>query len=530
MAPTYRGEPDRPDFVRVARVEEVPPGRVKQVRVDGRDVALVNLEGAYFALDNNCPHSGGPLAQGWLDSDLGQLTCPWHAWTWDVRSGRAVAPPVNWRAVTYTVRVDGGAIFVSREPGLSDKGRRTKDEGSTGWLLDSPEVRLYDSLRRQVEALHVTDQRVRMYVCGITPYDTTHLGHAFTYLIFDVLGRNLRRHGLEVTYVQNVTDVDDDMLRRARRDGRDWRQLAAENVSRFRSDLAALNVIAPDHYPYASAEIEPIQQMVSGLLERGHAYRSQGNVYFRVSSFPGYGELSRLGRQEMLRLGRQRGADPTDSRKEDPLDFILWQASAPDEPSWDAPWGAGRPGWHVECSAMTHRYLGDQIDIHGGGADLIYPHHESEIAQSESFTGQRPFARFWVHTAMVRYQGEKMSKSLGNMVFASSLRQRYSADAIRLYLLDRPYREAFEFDESELESAQRIANQISTAVSEPTAGPPEDPASDVALSAGLAGLDDDLDTSRAIEGLRQLLARPASDCRQRSLRQLGDVLGLTFAP
>lgn len=367
-----------------------------------------------------------------------------------------------------------------------------------------------------------------MYVCGITPYDTTHLGHAFTYLVFDVLGRNLRRHGLEVTYVQNVTDLDDDMLRRARRDGRDWRELAAENVALFRSDLAALNVVPPDHYPYASAEIEIILEMVAQLLKRGHAYSAGSNVYFRVSSFPTYGELCGLRREEMLRLGAGRGADPTDSRKEDLLDFILWQASAPDEPSWQAPWGAGRPGWHIECSAMTHRYLGEQVDIHGGGADLIYPHHESEIAQSESYTGQRPFTRFWVHTAMVRHQGEKMSKSLGNMVFVADLRQRYSADAVRLHLLSHHYRQNFEFDELELVSALKLADELAAAVAEPTAGPPEDLASDDALAGGLAALDDDLDTPKAITGLRQLLQRPPSECRQRSLRELGEVLGLTF--
>lgn len=389
-------------------------------------------------------------------------------------------------------------------------------------------MQLYDTRRRQVVPFSTPDGRVRMYVCGITPYDTTHLGHAFTYLVFDVLGRNLRRHGFQVTYVQNVTDVDDDMLRRARRDRRNWRELAAENVAIFRADLAALNVRAPDHYPYASGEIPQMLEMIERLLAMGRAYRSGGNVYFRVAAFPTYGELSGLNRQEMIEISAQRGADPTDPRKEDPLDFILWQTSAPDEPSWDAPWGRGRPGWHIECSAMTYRYLGPQVDIHGGGADLVYPHHESEIAQSESFTGQRPFARVWVHTAMLRYQGEKMSKSLGNMLFVRELRREFTPDAIRLSLLGSHYRQPLDFELEQLRAAQDLADQLAAAVAADDAGRTDDGAEGIAED-GLAALDDDLDTPRAIAALRALLACPASASRRRGLLRLGEVLGLTYA-
>jgi L-cysteine:1D-myo-inositol 2-amino-2-deoxy-alpha-D-glucopyranoside ligase len=391
-------------------------------------------------------------------------------------------------------------------------------------------LRLYDSRRRRKETLTTSDGRVRMYVCGITPYDTTHLGHAFTYVVFDVLGRNLRRHGFDLTHVQNVTDVDDDMLKRARRDGRDWRELARENVTIFREDMVALNVSPPTFYPYASEQVERMLRMIGRLIESDHAYQAGGNVYFRVARFPTYGELSGFGRGAMIELLTERGGDPADPRKQDPLDFVLWQRSAPDEPSWETPWGSGRPGWHIECSAMCYRYLGKQVDIHGGGDDLIYPHHESEIAQSESFTGLSPFARFWIHTGMLRYQGKKMSKSLGNMVFVRDLRQRYSPNAIRLQLLGHHYRQSFNFEESELSAAQELADQLASVVAERGGDNQADEADcDAALTRGLLALDDDLDTPRATAGLRELLSLQTSEAQRRCLRTLGDLLGLTFA-
>jgi L-cysteine:1D-myo-inositol 2-amino-2-deoxy-alpha-D-glucopyranoside ligase len=388
-------------------------------------------------------------------------------------------------------------------------------------------LRLYDSLRKQVLPLESPDGRVRMYVCGVTPYDTTHLGHAFTYLVFDVLGRAFRRHGLAVTYVQNVTDVDDDLLARARRDRRDWRELARENVAIFRSDLESLHVTPPDVYPWASDEVPGMIEIVGRLLADGLAYAAGGNVYFRVARFPRYGELSGLGRAEMLAASRVRGANPDDPNKEDPLDFILWQASAPDEPRWETPWGPGRPGWHIECSAMAYRYLGPRLDVHGGGGDLIYPHHEGEIAQSESFSGQRPFARFWMHTSMLRYQGEKMSKSLGNMVFVRDLRRRYSADAIRLCLLGHHYRETVDFAESECEEAQYWADHLRRGMTEETSG--ADHLAEDLGRRGLAALDNDLDTPGAIAVLQELLDNlPPTFSRRAALRRIGEGLGLTF--
>jgi L-cysteine:1D-myo-inositol 2-amino-2-deoxy-alpha-D-glucopyranoside ligase len=347
--------------------------------------------------------------------------------------------------------------------------------------------------------------------------------------VLDVLGRSVRRHGLEVMYVQNVTDVDDDLLKRARRDRRDWRELTAENVAIFRDDLEALNVRPPDHYPYASEEIGPITEIVADLLRRDLAYRAGGNVYFRVSRFPAYGQLCGLDEAEMLRISAERGADPSDPRKERPLDFILWQAALPDEPSWPTPWGdVGRPGWHIECSAMVYRYLGPRIDIHGGGGDLVFPHHESEIAQSESFTGQQPMSRFWVHCSMLRYQGEKMSKSLGNMVFVRDLRRRHSADAIRLCLLRHHYRAAFDFEDAELVAAQRLADRLKAARHAATDGGQDDGAAQRLLEEGYAAIDDDLDTPGAIAALAQLTELPATATRQEALAGLGACLGLTF--
>jgi L-cysteine:1D-myo-inositol 2-amino-2-deoxy-alpha-D-glucopyranoside ligase len=388
-------------------------------------------------------------------------------------------------------------------------------------------VRLYDSRRRRKERFSTPDGQARLYVCGVTPYDTTHLGHAFTYLVFDVLGRNLRRHGYRVKYVQNVTDVDDDLLRRARRDGRDWRELAAENVAIFRADLEALHITPPDVYPYASNEIEGMLAMIGGLLERGIAYRSGPNVYFRVARCPTYGELSGLSPVEMIDISAERGADPADPLKEDPLDFILWQESAADEPAWETPWGPGRPGWHIECSAMSYRYLGPRLDVHGGGGDLIYPHHESEIAQSEAFTGARPFAQFWVHSAMLYYQGQKMSKSLGNMLFVRDLCRTYSADAVRLGLLGHHYRQPFDFEPTELDRAQALADRLAGALND-GGGPAGEAEPAGLLGRGLAALDDDLDTPGAIAALGELGEAASSSAQRRAIAELGGHLGLTF--
>ena len=315
-------------------------------------------------------------------------------------------------------------------------------------------LRLFDARRGEpVPFAPIGSGPVGLYVCGVTPYDTGHLGHAFTYLAFDVLHRYLEYLGHRVVYVQNLTDVDDDMLRRARQAGEDYLELGNRHVTAFLTEMAALNWLPPDHFPRATQHVPQMLALIEQLLARGHAYAAEGHVYFSVASWPFYGELSKLSRDEMVPIALERGSRPEMPGRRDPLDFVLWQPSLSDEPAWDAPWGAGRPGWHIECSAMSTAYLGNRFEIHGGGGDLAFPHHESEIAQTEGATGERPFVSWWMHAGMLRYADEKMSKSLGNLVLVRDLLSSYSGDAIRLYLVRHHYRRELEFREADLEAA-----------------------------------------------------------------------------
>ncbi len=383
-------------------------------------------------------------------------------------------------------------------------------------------LHLYNSLSNQKEPLGNNGSPVSMYVCGVTPYDTTHVGHAFMYLVFDVLHRYLSFTGHPVRYVSNITDVDDSILERARQRGVDYRDLGDQQTRQFIKDMEDLHMIPPDVRPRASEEIPKMIDIVQRLIEHDAAYVVDGWVYFRVGAFPSYGELSKNDRAEMLKLSAERGADPNDKRKHDPLDFVLWQPSLADEPRWHAPWGAGRPGWHLECTAMSIRYLGDSIDIHGGGADLIFPHHESEIAQSELYSGKEPFSRFWMHTGMVRLNGEKMSKSLGNLVLARDLLTRHTAAATRLYLLSFPYREGWDFVEADMAKYDELAERYAKAVKATAEAPlPEN-------DQFLAAMDDDLDTPKAIavltERLREAESGNAGAAEQLSL--YGQILGV----
>jgi L-cysteine:1D-myo-inositol 2-amino-2-deoxy-alpha-D-glucopyranoside ligase len=294
--------------------------------------------------------------------------------------------------------------------------------------------------------------RVTIYVCGITPYDSAHLGHAFTYVAFDTLVRFLRWRGHEVVYCQNVTDVDDDILRRAARDGEDFRDLARREVAAYLEVMDALNVARPTHFPKATGEIAVMLDVAGRLVDGGFAYVVDGTVFFDVTTYPGFGTLSGLPATDLRDLLAERGGDPDDPRKRHPLDFVVWQRSQDGEPFWPSAWGPGRPGWHLECSAMSLRYLGATIDLHGGGSDLIYPHHESERAQSES-VNQVPFARRWLHSGMVRHEGEKMSKSLGNLVFPAALFQEHEPAAVRLARLAHHWRSSWTFDADELKAA-----------------------------------------------------------------------------
>ena len=306
-----------------------------------------------------------------------------------------------------------------------------------------PPVRLFD---RRTGGLREVEIRPRMsvYVCGITPYDSAHLGHAFTYVHFDVLVRYLRWLGAEVVHVQNVTDVDDDILRTARERGVDYQELARSEVEKFEEDMAAIGVRPPTHSPRATEFVPQIIEDVSALLDAGVAYERRGWVYFRRSSFERYGGLSGFSTEEMVALARERGGHPEDPNKEDPLDFVLWQPSAEGEPWWESPWGRGRPGWHIECSVMASRLCGLPVDVHGGGSDLVFPHHESEIAQAESLAPP-PFVWHWMHTGEVFQDGEKMSKSLGNLTFVRGLLKEHSGQEIRRFLLAHHYRQEWAF-------------------------------------------------------------------------------------
>lgn len=333
-------------------------------------------------------------------------------------------------------------------------------------------LQLYDSFARNKQEFKPFDKtNVKLYVCGITPNNATHLGHAFTYVSFDVLVRFLKHKGFGITYAQNATDVNDgdDVIKQAAESGKTWTEIAQFWINHFHTQMDSLNVARPDKYILASSVIEQIIAMNTSLIEKGLAYEKNGNVYFDISKFKDYGLLSKFGEEQMLMISIERGNDPKDPNKRNPLDFVLW-ISAKGEPNWKSPWGVGRPGWHIECSAMIENSLGDQIDIHGGGRDLIFPHHESEIAQSESFTGKKPYAKHWLHVGMVMYQGEKMSKSLGNLILVEDLLKQYSPNQIRWLLLSHHYRHPWEFDEIEFAEQCSILKTVTKKLTESDKG------------------------------------------------------------
>ena len=396
-------------------------------------------------------------------------------------------------------------------------------------------MQLFNTQTGRVEHFTPRDGAVGMYVCGVTPYDTTHVGHAFTFLTFDILARWLRYQGADVTYVQNVTDIDDDILRKAKEVGVTWTELGDREIAKYLKDMEDLNWVAPDHYVRATDHIPEMLEITQALIAKDHAYESGGNVYFSVASDPDFGKLSHIPRDLMLPIANERGNTPDDPNKRDPLDFVLWQAWQEGEPSWDSPYGPGRPGWHVECSAMASRYLGPSIDIHGGGFDLVFPHHEAEIAQSENAFGVEPFARSWVHAAMVGYNGEKMSKSLGNLVLVSNTLQNYTADALRLYLFSNHYRTPWTFEDEEMDRWASVAGDLVEAIDLPAYGIDNELDVSTERERFLNAMDDDLNTPEAIAALRDIasaiLESPEDDdtrAAQRSLRELGDVLGLTL--
>lgn len=312
-------------------------------------------------------------------------------------------------------------------------------------------MRLYDTAKQAIVPFE-PGPRVLMYTCGITPYDATHIGHASTFITYDVLMRRLIDMGHEVRCVRNVTDVDDPLFAKARQLGVHYLDLAAGEEARFERDMKALNALPVYSTPRASSAISDIRGFIGMVLDRGFAYQAGGSVYFDVSKFPSFGSVSHYTRDQMIAFARERGGDVDNPAKRDPLDFVLWHPSAADEPSWEAMWGPGRPGWHIECSALALRELGETIDLHGGGSDLIFPHHECERAQSEAATGV-PFVRHWMHVAMVFLDGHKMSKSLGNLVFVDALRREWDPRAIRLALIAHRYRHEWEWTSSDMPDA-----------------------------------------------------------------------------
>ncbi|MBC7236135.1 MAG: cysteine--tRNA ligase [Chloroflexi bacterium] len=394
-------------------------------------------------------------------------------------------------------------------------------------------MRLFNQASGQLETFRPLGEPVTIYVCGITPYDTTHLGHVFTYLSFDVLIRYWEYLGYRVRYVQNVTDIDDDILRKAREVGEDWRELGNRWTRHFIEDMRELNVRPPDVYPRATDVIPQMFVAIQTLIDKGLGYVANGNVYYHVAADKGFGRVTHLPPEEWLPTANERGNHPDDPHKRDPLDFVLWQAQQPGEPSWESPWGRGRPGWHIECSTMAIEYLGKIIDVHGGGADLSFPHHECETAQACGITGEKLFARFWLHTAMVRYQGEKMSKSLGNLIWARDLLQKHTADAVRILTNRHPYNETWEYDERELAPADELAARLLRGIrAEGGRGAALDAADSVARFE--QAMDDNLNTRVALDVLGELADRIVAAAQagrdigeaQATLRKLGTVFGL----
>jgi len=394
-------------------------------------------------------------------------------------------------------------------------------------------MKTFNTLSGQKEEFVPPGNEVKMYVCGITPYDESHIGHAMSYLIFDAIRRHLLFRGYKVRYVQNVTDIDDKIIDRANRLGIPANELAEKFTNRFFEDMDALNILRADVYPRATGEIPKIIEMVQGLIDKGHAYAANGSVYFRVKSVSDYGKLSHR-TLEMMQAGARIEVG---EEKEHPMDFALWKAAKPGEPYWESPWGKGRPGWHIECSAMSLRYLGEAIDIHGGGQDLIFPHHENEIAQSESFTGKKPFVKYWMHNGLLQLGEEKMSKSLGNLITIKEALAKYSADALRLFILSSHYRSPLKYSEEALEAAERGAERLRQVVSgtgDGTGGKAVE--AEPYRQRFIEAMDDDFNTPQAIAALFDLVREinrgeteglSVSQARE-TFKELAGVLGLTF--
>jgi len=397
-------------------------------------------------------------------------------------------------------------------------------------------MKVYNTLSGQKEEFLPPGSEVKMYVCGVTPYSDAHIGHAMSYIIFDVIRRYLRYRGYKVRYVQNVTDIDDKIIDRANKLGVSPHELAEEYTGSFFADMEALNIARADVNPRATGEIAKMVEIIQGLVDRGYAYPARGSVYFRVRNVPDYGKLSHRTLESMMAGVRVELGEG----KEHPMDFVLWKAAKPGEPSWESPWGPGRPGWHIECSAMSLKYLGETLDIHGGGQDLIFPHHENEIAQSESFTGKKPFVRYWLHNGFVQLGEEKMSKSLGNLVTIKEALAKYSADAIRIFILSSHYRSPLTYSEEALAAAERGVDRLRQTVHRESVE--KEPTGEMVIERYrkqfIEVMDDDFNTAQAVAFLFDLAhdinrageAGYGVALAQKTLSELAGILGLTLKP
>ncbi len=395
-------------------------------------------------------------------------------------------------------------------------------------------MKIYNTLSARKEDFIPRGDTVLMYVCGITPYDNSHLGHAMSYIYFDVIRRYLKYRGYKVKFVQNITDIDDKIINRANQMDVTQTELAEKFAQSFFEDMTALNVLPADVYPRATQEIPKIIEVIQGLVEKGFAYPSQGSVYFRVRKLNDYGKLSHRTLDSMMAGARVESGE----EKEHPMDFVLWKGAKPGEPQWPSPWGPGRPGWHIECSAMSLKYLDETIDIHGGGQDLIFPHHENEIAQSESFTGKKPFVKYWMHNALLQLGQEKMSKSLGNLITIKEALAKYDADALRLFFLSGHYRSPITYSTENVESSGRGAERLRQAASaEFREGAKEaNLASASYKQRFIEAMDDDFNTAQAVAVMfdlvrdinRTIESGSSAFAAQQLLKEMADVLGLTL--
>ena len=395
-------------------------------------------------------------------------------------------------------------------------------------------MKVYNTLSGQKEEFLPQGDEVKMYVCGVNPYSDCHIGHAMSYIVFDVVRRYLQFRGYKVKYVQNITDIEDNIIDRANKLGIPVKELTDKYTARYFEDMDALNISRADIYPKATEEIPKIIEVIEGLVGKEYAYPAGGSVYFRVRNVPDYGKLSHRSLESMMAGAR---IEPGEG-KEYPMDFALWKAAKPGEPSWESPWGAGRPGWHIECSAMSLKYLGSTLDIHGGGQDLVFPHHENEIAQSESFTGIKPFVKYWLHNGLVQLGEDKMSKSLGNLITIREALERYSADAIRIFSLSSHYRSPLTYSEEALEAAEKGLDRLRQAVHGEGKGEKVGDRIDSELyrQRFIEAMDDDFNTAEALAVLFEL-ARQVNQGRdenhdvaeiQKMLHTLANVLGLTL--